>query len=99
MSKMAEWVRVKDKRTGHEYSVKNVNEKVHEILDKPAVKANGKPMLAKPHRSLEPANGGDDLSKLTKIELEERAGFEPGSSGLTKADLIADIESSKGVAQ
>ena len=45
---MPAWTRVRDKSTGHEFSVVNVNTKAHEVLDKPAVDRNGSPLPAKP---------------------------------------------------
>jgi hypothetical protein len=45
---MTDWVRVKDKRTGHEYSVASPDSDVHDVLDKPAADAGGQPLPAKP---------------------------------------------------
>lgn len=45
---MSEFVRVKDKTTGHEYSVRRPDPKRVDVLDKPAVDRNGKPLPAKP---------------------------------------------------
>lgn len=61
------WVRVKDKRTGHEYTLaeRAVREEHHEILDKPAVKRNGKPLPATPKRNLEPATAGATATTTT----------------------------------
>ena len=51
---MADFVRVKDKETGHEFSLaaRSVNADLHDVLDKPAVDANGRPLPAKPHINL-----------------------------------------------
>lgn len=47
---MTKWVRVKDKMTGHEYTVARVNESLHEVLeDKPATSKNGRPLPPKYH--------------------------------------------------
>lgn len=48
---MPEWTRVRDKSTGHEFSVARVNPKAHDVLDKPAVDRNGSPLPAKPRVS------------------------------------------------
>jgi len=49
---MPEFVRVRDKDTGHEYSVVHVQDH-HEVLkDKKAVDANGRPYPAKPKTSV-----------------------------------------------
>jgi hypothetical protein len=54
---MSDWVRVKDKRTGHEYSVKNVNNKIHEVVvKKPGARSDGKPLKAKPNVSARAAS-------------------------------------------
>ena len=45
---MTDWVHVKDKRTGHEYSVASPDSDVHDVLDKPAADAGGQPLPAKP---------------------------------------------------
>lgn len=37
------WVRVKDKKTGHEYSVVHVDPDKHDVIDKPAASRTGKP--------------------------------------------------------
>jgi len=41
------FVRVQDKRTGHEYTTAHVDTENHTVLDKPAVGRNGKPLKAK----------------------------------------------------
>jgi hypothetical protein len=66
---MAEWKRVKDKRTGHEYSVVNVNEEHHEVLDKEAV-ASDKPKPPKPN-----------VSKADGQSAGRRSPEAPGSQG------------------
>lgn len=48
---MAEFVRVKDKETGHEYTTARVLDK-HEVLDKRAVDVNGRALPAKPKTSV-----------------------------------------------
>lgn len=44
----AEWIRVRNTITGHRQSVQVVLPE-HEVLDQPAVNANGDPLPAKPH--------------------------------------------------
>jgi len=41
------WTRVKDKATGHEYSVQVVNEEAHTVIDKPAADDFDRPLPAK----------------------------------------------------
>jgi hypothetical protein len=43
-----EFVRVKDKTTGHEYSVRFPDPEQHEVLKKDAVDINGDPLPGKP---------------------------------------------------
>lgn len=44
-----EWTRVKDKSTGHEYTVAVVDPEAHDVLDKKdAVDLQGNPLPAKP---------------------------------------------------
>jgi hypothetical protein len=67
---MAEWKRVKDKRTGHEYSVVNVNKEIHEVIgddENPTV--TSKPLPPKPNVSK--ADG----------QTAARAGKDPGTAG------------------
>lgn len=49
---MPEWKRVRDKDTGHEYSTQHVLTGAHEVLDKPAADAYGRPYAAKPRVNL-----------------------------------------------
>lgn len=49
---MTNFVRVKDKATGHEYSVRHPNPAKVEVLDTPAVDRNGRPLPAKPKTSV-----------------------------------------------
>lgn len=49
---MPKFVRVRDNRTGHEYSTARVDPQHHTVLDRPAVSATGKPLPAKPRRNL-----------------------------------------------
>ena len=66
-----EFKRVKDKRTGHEYSVVNVDKENHEVLDKPAVGRNGKPLPAKPMVRLPRAGSGQ--TQETEDNGEQKA--------------------------
>lgn len=45
---MSEFQRVKDKFTGHEFSVRYPDPQQHEVIDKDAVDLNGDPLPAKP---------------------------------------------------
>lgn len=71
---MSDFVRVKDKATGHEYSTSHVTDN-HEVLDKRAVDANGRPLPAKPKTTVakkasaskaapssEPTNGAESAT-------------------------------------
>lgn len=49
---MPDWKRVRDKHSGHEYSTQHVLADAHEVLDKPAADAYGRPLPAKPRRDL-----------------------------------------------
>lgn len=74
---MADWVRVKDKDTKHEYSVKVVTD-AHEKLNKPAVDRNGKPLPAKPHvivsaRKSAPAPDAKATKAAAKTEANKEA--------------------------
>lgn len=61
------WTRVRDKATGHEYSVQNVMPPAHEVLDKPAADAYGRPLPAKPRVDLQKAElePGDQAGDTT----------------------------------
>lgn len=48
---MADFQRVRDKNTGHEYSVRHVTDD-HEVIDKRAVDHNGRPLPAKTKTSV-----------------------------------------------
>ena len=49
---MSDFYRVKDKQTGHEYSVRFPDPEQHEVLEKPAVDFNGDALPGKPHLSV-----------------------------------------------
>lgn len=44
-----QFVRVRDARTGHQYTTARVDPEHHKVLDKPAVNRSGKPLPPKPH--------------------------------------------------
>lgn len=69
------WTRVKDKDTGHEYSVAFVNPEAHEVLDKPGADRFGNPLPAKPNRPLTSLASpqGKPVSDMTVPELQEYA--------------------------
>lgn len=48
---MPYFTRVKDKATGHEYSIRFPDPDQHEVLDKEAVDADGNPLPPKPKTS------------------------------------------------
>lgn len=48
MAESLPFVRVKDKLTGHEFSVRFADPEQHEVLDKDAVDNNGEPLPPKP---------------------------------------------------
>lgn len=86
-----EWVRVKDKRTGHEYSVVNVNADIHEVLDKPAARRNGRPLAAKPNISRKKSEPpvvegeGQGQSAGTLTATPPAGGNETTSTGRSKS--------------
>ena len=49
---MSEFQRVKDKATGHEYSVRHPDLAKVKVLDEPAIDRNGHPLPAKPKMSV-----------------------------------------------
>jgi hypothetical protein len=49
---MPDFVRVRDKRTGHEYSVRRPHPQHHEVIDKPAQSRNGRALRDKPRVDL-----------------------------------------------
>jgi len=69
------WTRVKDKDTGHEYSVAVVVDEAHEVLQKPATDRLGVPLPAKLNRPLSTLAGSDGkpVSAMTVLELHEYA--------------------------
>lgn len=58
----AEWVRVKDKSTGHEYSVAVVDPDAHEVLKKDAADMYNEPLPAKPKLTTEQAKAAKEGS-------------------------------------
>ena len=66
---MSEFVRVKDKATGHEYSARRPDLDKVEVLDKPAVDRNGRPLPPKYKTSVtnqaaaKQSHGGESASK------------------------------------
>lgn len=80
-----DYVRVKDRDTGHEFSVRTelVNDEAHEVLDKPALGHDGLPAPVKYRTSIDeaPAKTGRpyDSSKTTKNVSD--AAQAPGNSG------------------
>lgn len=99
------WIRVEDKRTGHQYSVRNPNEQHHKVLDKPAATADGRPLPAKPKRRLETPAGQPAVKPYDKwlkpaleAEVEKRNTDRDGDHLVvvegngTVADLAAALE-------
>lgn len=73
---MTGWTRVKDKDTGHEYTVAVVNDEAHEVLDnKAAVDRVGRPLPVKLNRPLSELTGdsGKAVPDMTVPELREYA--------------------------
>lgn len=58
---MADFVRVKDKTTDHEYTLaaESVNPDLHDVLNKRATDAGGRPLPAKPHIKLPKATAAE----------------------------------------
>ena len=57
---MAEYLRVRDKQTRHEYTIRaeHFNDAAHERIDKPALDHHGEPAPMKPRTPLGKAAGG-----------------------------------------
>ena len=72
---MTDWTRVKDKDTGHEYSVAVVNDEAHEVLQKPATDRLGSALPAKINRPLAEltSDSGKAVPDMTVPELREYA--------------------------
>lgn len=51
---MSDYLRVRDKDTGHEYTIRaeHLNAEAHEVLDKPALDNHGEPAAMKPRQPL-----------------------------------------------
>lgn len=51
---MSDYLRVRDKDTGHEYTIRaaHFNEDAHTVIDKPALDAHGEPAAMKPRESV-----------------------------------------------
>lgn len=61
---MTTWTRVKDKRTGHQYSTAHVDSEHHEVLkDAPAVDAMGNVLPAKPNVNQKASPASDSKGK------------------------------------
>ena len=72
---MAEFFRVRDKRTNHEFTTARVTDN-HEVLDKRALDARGKPLPAKPHTSIAKKAAAKPPS-TTPITTTSTIGVEP----------------------
>lgn len=93
---MPEWVRVKDKETGHEYSVP-ADQVVDglDLLDKPGADRFGDPLPAKPNRPLASItdSSGTPVDHMTIPQLREFAGkreIDLGEASL-KDDILAAV--------
>ena len=64
------WIRVKDKITGHHYTTAVVLPQ-HEVLDQPAVDANGKPLPPK-HNINKPKAKADGATKADAADTKEK---------------------------
>ena len=62
------FTRVRDKATGHHYSVAHVDPSKHEVLKQPAVDANGRTLPAKPRVDVSQAREKNTTSKDTPKE-------------------------------
>lgn len=66
---MTTWTRVRDKATGHHYSVAVVDPERHEVLKQAAVDRKGKPLPAKPKVSVDKAG---ETNKATSAAKEDK---------------------------
>lgn len=74
---MSDFVRVKDKSTGHEYSVRHPDPEKVDVLDKPAVDRNGRVLPAVPHvPEPEPADTKHQTTAAKKVAAKPN-GVEP----------------------
>lgn len=62
---MPNWTRVRDKETGHHYSVAVVDSERHEVLKQDATDRHGRPLPAKLKTTVDQAAASDD-TKTTK---------------------------------
>lgn len=78
---MPDYVRVKDKTTGHEYTVRaaHFNPDAHERLDKPALDVRGEPMAPKYRVEL----GEPPAPSASYARRPERRRFEPSPEPVT----------------
>ena len=99
-----EFQRVKDKTTGHKFSVRHPNLSKVDVIDEPAVDREGKPLLAEPNPDA-PATEFDDLrvdqlnARIAELNADRDDEHKIAPAGTKKADLIAalagDIEANQ----
>lgn len=99
------YVRVKDRRTGHEYDVleQQVDEKKHEVLDREHYPVTSRPRPAKPNRSkgggsarsrsTDPAELTIKTSRPELVVAAEAAGIDP--TDLTKQQILDALAAPK----
>lgn len=76
---MSDFVRVKDKTTGHEFTVRHPDLSKVAVIDKPAVDRNGRPLEAKPKTSVA-AKAAEKKSKTSTPGAEPAASSQEGSA-------------------
>ena len=62
------WYRVRDKQTGHHYSVSTVDPDAHQVLKQPALDAAGYPLPPKPRVSKARSEQADSPAATTEKE-------------------------------
>lgn len=96
---MTDWTRVKDKETGHEYSVAVVLDS-HEVLQKDAADRSGNPLPAKPSRPIASLSNreGKTVPEMTVPELQDYARSNQIDLGEAskKDDVLAVITAHEG---
>jgi hypothetical protein len=65
------WTRVRDKVTGHHYTVATVNPEKHVVLKQDALDANGRPRRMKPRAEVARSSQATDKQPAAPTEKEK----------------------------
>lgn len=102
---MPEFVRVRDKATGHQYtlgaSTVEAEPHLYEVLKKPAVDTQGVPLPAKPNLQRGAAAASDEPSEKWTVKKIDAYAEERGidlSNASTKADKLSLISDTQALA-